>query len=102
MDGMRTHHKTSGISSKIHSILRTSITSKRRSLLQDKYGITVRRYFLSAILVLGVAACAPAASVITGYVQSYPPGVQSAAPNVSSVTAGQITDRGLSVGGCVQ
>jgi hypothetical protein len=94
MAGTPIRAKESGTSSKILSIPQMSITSKRRSLLRHKFGIIGSLFFLSGI--------ARAASVVTGYVQTAPPGVQPANPNVTTITAGQVIDTGLSVGGCVQ
>jgi hypothetical protein len=94
MAGMLIRPKQSGILSNALSTLRTSITSKRRSLLRRKFGIVGLLFFFSS--------AARAASVVTGYVQTAPPGVQPANPNVTSLTAGQITDTALTLGGCVQ
>ena len=60
----------------------------------------MRRYFLSLLAVGALAGCASAASVITGYVQTAPNGVQPGNPNVTTITAGQITDTGLAAGCC--
>jgi hypothetical protein len=102
MDGTPIQQRWSGLSSKILSMLPMSITSRRRYLRQHKSGITAYRYFLSGFLITGLALGCRAASVVTGYVQSQPPGVQPANPNVTSITAGNVTDTALTAGGCVQ
>ena len=62
----------------------------------------MKRFFLSAALILGVVACGGAAPIV-GYVQINPPNApQPGAFNTSSGTVGDFTDTGLAIGGCVQ